>query len=129
MSKTLIFFLSSSFQNYQEYLSLIVICIYAKFNFFQIIVMYLQVLGFQSNQKLMQYSWNYMNDALRTDIFVRYQPETVACACIYLTARKVKIPLPKNPNWFSIFSVTEEEVRDVAIRILKLYNRPKVCIV
>lgn len=40
--------------------------------YFQIIVMYLQVLGFQNNQKLMQYSWNYMNDSLRTDVFVRY---------------------------------------------------------
>jgi hypothetical protein len=92
----------------------------------QIIVMYLQVLGFEKNQKLMQYSWNYMNDSLRTDVFVRYQPETVACACIYLTARKLQLPLPKNPSWYSIFGATETEVRDIAIRILKLYNRPKV---
>jgi hypothetical protein len=92
----------------------------------KIIVMYLQVLGFEKNQKLMQYSWNYMNDSLRTDVFVRYQPETVACACIYLTARKLQLPLPKNPSWYSIFGATETEVRDIAIRILKLYNRPKV---
>lgn len=91
----------------------------------KIIVMYLQVLGFQNNQKLMQYSWNYMNDSLRTDVFVRYQPETVACACIYLTARKLKLPLPKNPAWFTIFGATEVEIRDICIRILKLYNRPK----
>lgn len=67
-----------------------------------------------------------MNDSLRTDVFVRYQPETVACACIYLTARKLKLPLPKNPSWFSIFGATEEEIRDISIRILKLYTRPKV---
>ncbi|CAH0548599.1 unnamed protein product [Brassicogethes aeneus] len=91
----------------------------------KIIVMYLQVLGFQNNQKLMQYSWNYMNDSLRTDAFVRYQPETVACACIYLTARKLKLPLPKNPSWYTIFGATEHEIRDIAVRILKLYNRPK----
>lgn len=91
--------------------------------------MYLQLLGFQNHQKLMQYSWNYMNDSLRTDVFVRYQPETVACACIYLTARKLKLPLPKNPSWFSIFGVNEEDIRDISIRILKLYSRPKVNIV
>ncbi|XP_023012640.1 cyclin-L2 [Leptinotarsa decemlineata] len=91
----------------------------------KIIVMYLQVLGFHHHQKLMQYSWNYMNDSLRTDVFVRYQPETVACACIYLTARKLKLPLPKNPSWFSIFGATEEDIRDISVRILKLYNRPK----
>ncbi|XP_060534373.1 cyclin-L1 [Cylas formicarius] len=91
----------------------------------KIIVMYLRVLGFQDNQKLMQYSWNYMNDALRTDVFVRYQPETVACACIYLTARKLRLPLPRNPQWFLIFGVSEREIRDISVRILKLYNRPK----
>nr|CAI5829883.1 unnamed protein product [Callosobruchus analis] len=87
--------------------------------------MYLQVLGYHNHQKLMQYSWNYMNDSLRTDVFVRYQPETVACACIYLTARKLKLPLPKNPAWYTIFGATEEEIRDISLRILRLYCRPK----
>nr|CAH7769250.1 unnamed protein product [Callosobruchus chinensis] len=91
----------------------------------KIIVMYLQVLGYHNHQKLMQYSWNYMNDSLRTDVFVRYQPETVACACIYLTARKLKLPLPKNPAWYTIFGATEEEIRDISLRILRLYCRPK----
>ncbi|KAF5276925.1 hypothetical protein FQA39_LY18542 [Lamprigera yunnana] len=92
----------------------------------KIIVMYLQVLGYEKHQQLMQFSWNYMNDSLRTDVFVRYQPETVACACIYLTARKLKLPLPKNPAWFSLFGVTDQEIRDVSLRILKLYLRPKI---
>lgn len=91
----------------------------------KIIVLYLQVLGYENNQKLMQYSWNYMNDALRTDVFVRYQPETVACACIYLTARKLKLPLPKSPHWYIIFGATEKEIRDICVKILKLYNRSK----
>ena len=32
-----------------------------------------------------------MNDSLRTDVFVRYKPETIATACIYLSARKLKV--------------------------------------
>jgi hypothetical protein len=28
-----------------------------------------------------------MNDSLRTDIFLRFTPETIACACIDLAAR------------------------------------------
>lgn len=91
----------------------------------KIIVMYLQVLCLERHANLMQYSWNYMNDSLRTDVFVRYQPETVACACIYLTARKLKLPLPKNPAWYTIFGVRERDIRDVCVRILRLYNRPK----
>lgn len=88
--------------------------------------MYLQVLSFEKNQLLMQYSWNYMNDSLRTDVFVRYQPETVACACVYLTARKLKLPLPKSPAWYTVFGVSETDIRDVCVQILRLYNRPKV---
>lgn len=67
-----------------------------------------------------------MNDSLRTDVFVRYQPETIACACIYLSSRKLNISLPKSPAWFSIFRVSEEDIQDVCFRILRLYKRPKV---
>lgn len=95
------------------------------FLFLQLIVMYLQVLGLETKQALMQLSWNYMNDSLRTDVFVRYQPETIACACIYLTARKLKIVMPK--LWFAVFEVEEKHILDICVRILRLYVRPKVC--
>lgn len=32
-----------------------------------------------------------MNDSLRTDAFVRYHPETIACACIFLAARRLQV--------------------------------------
>lgn len=91
----------------------------------KIIVMYLQVLGYEKNLALMQLAWNYMNDSLRTDAFVRYQPEVIACACIYLTARKLKLPLPKAPAWYLVFGVSESEIKDVCLKILRLYARPK----
>ncbi|KYN42496.1 Cyclin-L1 [Trachymyrmex septentrionalis] len=92
----------------------------------KIIVMYLQVLGYEKNRTLMQQSWNYMNDSLRSDVFLRYQPETVACACIYLAARQLQLPLPMTPAWFSVFRVSEYAIRDVCRRILRLYSRPRV---
>ncbi|KAI5641217.1 cyclin-L1 [Phthorimaea operculella] len=92
----------------------------------KLIVVYLQLLQYEKNRQLMQMAWNYMNDALRTDVFMRFPPETIACACIYLTARKIGLPLPNNPHWFLLFKVTEEEIRDVCVRILQLYKRPKV---
>ena len=36
-----------------------------------------------------------MNDSLRTNVFVRFSPDKIACACIYLAARKFQV--------FSIF--------------------------
>lgn len=91
----------------------------------KLIVMYLQVLGYEQNQRLMQLAWNFMNDSLRTDVFVRYNPESIACACIYLTARKINLPLPNNPTWYGVFKVTEDDILDISYRIMELYRRPK----
>jgi len=66
-----------------------------------------------------------MNDSLRTDVFVRYNPETIACACIYLSARQLGIVLPRRPAWYLLFSCQEPHLKDICIRILKLYTRPK----
>jgi len=66
-----------------------------------------------------------MNDSLRTDVFVRYPPETIAVACIYLSARKLKEPLPKNPSWFNVLGVEEDDIRDCCYRMICLYDKPK----
>uniref|UniRef100_A0A2I2ZTJ7 Cyclin L2 n=1 Tax=Gorilla gorilla gorilla TaxID=9595 RepID=A0A2I2ZTJ7_GORGO len=67
-----------------------------------------------------------MNDSLRTDVFVRFQPESIACACIYLAARTLEIPLPNRPHWFLLFGATEEEIQEICLKILQLYARKKV---
>ncbi|XP_051556056.1 cyclin-L1-like isoform X1 [Myxocyprinus asiaticus] len=91
----------------------------------KIVVMYLQVLECEKNQILVQTAWNYMNDALRTDAFVRFEPETIACACIYLAARVLQIPLPAKPHWYLLFGATKEDIKDICISTVKLYSRKK----
>lgn len=92
----------------------------------KLIVMYLQVLKYEKHEQLMQMSWNFMNDSLRTDVFMRYNPETIACACIYLSARKLSIPLPTHPHpWYGLFQVTEDDIIDICYRVMELYNRGK----
>ncbi|KAK1800072.1 hypothetical protein P4O66_006573 [Electrophorus voltai] len=88
----------------------------------KVIVMYLQVLECERNTKLVQKAWNYMNDSLRTDVFLRFKAETVACACIYLAARSLEIPLPDQPAWFLLFGATEEDLREISGRVLHLYS-------
>lgn len=41
---------------------------------------------------------NYMNDSLRTNVFVRFQVETIACACIFLAARALQVA-PRFTLW------------------------------
>ncbi|KAG7283296.1 hypothetical protein CRUP_005038 [Coryphaenoides rupestris] len=91
-----------------------------------VIVMYLQVLECEKNTPLVQMAWNYMNDSLRTDIFLRFSAETVACACIYLSSRALQIPLPDQPAWFLLFGAAEEDLREICRRILRLYSLPTV---
>lgn len=91
----------------------------------KLIVMYLKYLEFEQHQQMMQMAWNYMNDSFRTDVFIRYQPEKIACACIYLTARKLGISLPNNPPWYGVFKTNETEITDICYRILALYKRTK----
>ncbi|XP_028394143.1 cyclin-L2-like [Dendronephthya gigantea] len=92
----------------------------------KVVITFLQVLECEKNQQLAQKAWNYMNDALRTNVFVRYQPETIACACISLSARQLQIPLPSRPPWWELFDSTMEDIEDVCVTLLKLYQRPKI---
>jgi hypothetical protein len=93
----------------------------------KLIVVYLKYLGFdeEENQEVLQMAWNFMNDSFRTDVFVRYQPETIACACIALAARKLNINMTTTPPWYVMFKVQEEDLLDACYRIMELYHRPK----
>ncbi|KAK2148453.1 hypothetical protein LSH36_497g02057 [Paralvinella palmiformis] len=120
----------------------------------KIIITYLQVLECEKNQPLAQMACsqqtgqdrivslsveatslsfgvhlspvrNYMNDSFRSNVFVRFHPETIACACIYLAGRKLKVPLPNNPPWYALFNVEEADIQDVCVSILELYSRKK----
>ncbi|CAK5020744.1 unnamed protein product [Meloidogyne enterolobii] len=68
-----------------------------------------------------------MNDGLRTDIFLRYTPETIACACIQLAAKTVDHPviLPKSPPWFELFDVSDCDIRLISKILMCLYTRKR----
>ncbi|KAK3788029.1 hypothetical protein RRG08_051103 [Elysia crispata] len=91
----------------------------------KIIVMYLEVLESIGKRQLVQCAWNFMNDSLRSDVFMRFHPESIACACIYLAARQCQVPLPNSPPWFWLFSGDEEEIQQICLSILRLYARSK----
>lgn len=87
----------------------------------KIIFIYLQMMEC-TQKELVQKAWNYMNDCLRTDVFLRYSPETIACACIYLSARELQIPLPTNPHWYTMFGVQEDALKLISMRLIHLYT-------
>lgn len=93
----------------------------------KLIVIYLKYLGLDEdlNDQMTQLAWNYMNDSFRTDVFVRYQPETIACACLALSGLKLGVNMSTTPPWYVIFNVKKEDLTDVMFRIHGLYSRPK----
>ncbi|RXG56456.1 Cyclin-L2 [Armadillidium vulgare] len=91
----------------------------------KISIMYLRFLLADDNKKFVQSTWNFMNDSCRTDVCVRYSPETIACSCIWLAGRQLKIPLPENPPWYHVFGVNLSDIEKIAASIMKLYTRKK----
>ncbi|KAI2807444.1 Cyclin-L1 [Blomia tropicalis] len=87
------------------------------------IIMVAEVLGHSQNAPLIQAAWGYMNDSLHSNVYVRFPPETIACACIHLSARVLKVPLPTSPPWYMVFRVDTETIDKVCTTILELYTR------
>lgn len=113
----------------------------------QLIIICLQILEHERNKPLVQKAWqvffilihiirhcfdfrNYMNDCLRTNIFVRYSVQTISSACIFLAARQLQVsflcisyillfilpllsqvPLPENPPWWELLDVQYKDMK------------------
>mmetsp|Transcript_9883 Transcript_9883/g.24337 ORF Transcript_9883/g.24337 Transcript_9883/m.24337 type:complete len:485 (-) Transcript_9883:245-1699(-) len=77
------------------------------------------------SKQLAQKAWNYLNDAMRTDVCLRYRPEVIATAAIYLTVRVMQIPLPMNPPWYQLFGAKKLELEEVSSIVAELYTMDK----
>ncbi|KAL3143954.1 hypothetical protein ABBQ32_003767 [Trebouxia sp. C0010 RCD-2024] len=88
---------------------------------------YLVVLEQQDDLEsgLLQRAWNLANDSLRSTLCVRFKGEVVACGIIFLAARQLRVPLPENPAWWDVFSVSKQDLLEVACEVLSLYELPK----
>jgi len=99
-------------------------CVHVKYPH-KIIIVILKLFEQIQNQELTQLAWNFMNDSLRTDLFMKFTPDQIGCACIWLAARQKKICLPKSPHWYELFNIKTEEMETIATTILELYILPR----
>ena len=66
-------------------------CVHVKYPHKIIIIVLALILEQKQNTDLIQVAWNFMNDSLKTDVFLRYTPDQIGCACIWLAARMKKV--------------------------------------
>lgn len=57
---------------------------------------------------------------------VNFRPRTRTFGIYQFYYFHLQVALPNNPPWYTIFDVTEDEIHDICLNILKLYARPKV---
>lgn len=79
----------------------------------QLISSYLTVLGLNETGDLAQCAWSYMNDALRSTVFVKYPLEAIACGCMHLAFCKLGQVMPQ--HWSDCFDVEEEAMKKVGL--------------
>ncbi|KAJ2666384.1 hypothetical protein IW148_000868 [Coemansia sp. RSA 1199] len=84
---------------------------------------YLRSLELTDQERVPQLAWNYVNDLLRTPVYVCFQPETIACGAIFLAARECSVGLPTSPPWWAVFDANAEDVVQVAKAIRALQAR------
>ena len=74
-------------------------------------------------------AWNYLNDSMRSDVSLRFEAQTIACAAIYLAAQKTGTPLPGQEecgSWTDVFGADYASMLAICNEILSIYDLRKV---
>ncbi|KAK3819552.1 MAG: cyclin-like protein [Benniella sp.] len=90
---------------------------------YAIMVNYLKVLELTEHPTIPQRAWGFMNDGLRTSVYICYQPPTIACSVIWLAAREAGVPLPTSPAWWEVLDADLEDIENIAGHIKSLYYK------
>lgn len=72
----------------------------------------------------LQEAWGLANDSLKTTLCVRFRSLTIACACIFLAARRLGIAMPEDPPWWEFADTSFGDMATVCAEIVSLHGLP-----
>lgn len=105
----------------------------------KLIISYLKLLQLVDQRDLVQKAWNYLNDGLRTVIFLIYPHHVIATSVIWLACRDLGICLSEEKEedqqihddddtsfhaWYHLFDTSLSDIEEVSRHILHLYQHP-----
>lgn len=68
-----------------------------------------------------------MNDCMKTDLFLRYYPKTIAAACVVRTCQRsdpeYELPVIDGFHWYEVYGVSSRDVSHIIEVLDKLYER------
>ncbi|GAU37835.1 hypothetical protein TSUD_56950 [Trifolium subterraneum] len=81
-----------------------------------------------AQNELAQAAWNFVNDGLRTSLWLQFKPHHIAAGAIFVAARLLKVKLPSSGEkvWWQEFDVTPHQLEEVSIQILELYEQKRM---
>ncbi|KAI3902276.1 hypothetical protein MKW92_046281 [Papaver armeniacum] len=77
---------------------------------------------------LAQVAWNFVNDGLRTSLFLQFKCHHIAAGAIFLAAKFLKVKLPSDGEklWWQEFDVTPRQLEEVSNQMLELYEQNRL---
>lgn len=85
-----------------------------------LLINYLNALEMSSDVRVAQRALNYLNDGLRTVVYLCYPPPVIACAAISLAADDFAVEMPEGePHWWIVFDVHNLEQLQQAKNIIR----------
>lgn len=77
------------------------------------------------NKDLIQISWNFVNDSLRTEVCLNYDPRLIAGAALYLSVKCLGFNITRNgapATLFEVINMPKALIEEVSSQILDLYE-------
>lgn len=95
-----------------------------------LLINYLKILELDQSPPVPQVALNFLNDALKTEAYIRFQPRIIAVAAVALSLDRLNLTSKLLPEpealqapWYTLFDVNETELVQCKQIIMTIYNR------